>query len=315
MAVSVSFSDHMALKVVHVAASVRAGGAASALINLHTGLCNTGVDSSILTGDASPSGLNHTRIIKNPMDGVNRMVYRELIHCNRTPVSNTHFSFDAGGVFLHNEREVLEADVIHLHWVANYLTSSSLSALASLGKPVVWTLHDMRPFTGGCHFSAECKGFQRDCSSCPQLLPVLHSFPPRSQAAKTEVLNLLRPVFVAPSRWLANECASSSAASSCDVEVIPYGIDVSTFAPVVQREAKSRLGLDENARYVMLGAHSLEEKRKGGLLAQQVLQQVARDPSAAEPVSTGNWRVVSCGIGSLPVEEWHSQHLGYLSQQ
>ena len=233
----------MALKVVHVAASVGTGGAAAALLNLHNGLRQIGVGSSILAGNGQTAGARDVRIIGNPFDRLNQLVYSEVICRNRTPLSNTPFSFDAGGIFLNCEREVLEADVIQLHWIANFLNTSSLSALASLGKPVLWTLHDMRPFTGGCHYSAGCKSFQQGCESCPQLQPALHQFPPRAHIGQTEVVRLLQPVFVSPSRWLANECISSSVARSCRVEVIPYGIDSKAFAPMRQQDARRRLGL------------------------------------------------------------------------
>jgi glycosyltransferase involved in cell wall biosynthesis len=306
----------MDLKVVHLAASVGPGGAAAALLNLHKSLLQNGLESSILATNGETAGAERVRIIGSQFNGLNWLVYRELICRNRTSLSNTFFSFDAGGIFVNSEREVLDADIIHLHWVANFLTTSSLSALASLGKPVIWTLHDMRPFTGGCHFSAGCKGFQQECQSCPQLQPTLHHFPVRAHMGQTDVVRLLRPVFVAPSKWLANECMSSSVAGSCHVEVIPYGIDAKTFSPMPQQEARSRLGLDPEALYIMLGAHSLGEKRKGGLLAQQVLRELAHHLPSAESVSTGQWRVVSCGAEPFPLDPpWHAEHLGFLSEQ
>ena len=44
-----------------------------------------------------------------------------------------------------------------------------LRRLLDLGKPVVWTLHDTWPFTGGCHHSVDCEKFHSDCGGCPQL--------------------------------------------------------------------------------------------------------------------------------------------------
>ena len=306
----------MALRVVHLAASVGTGGAAIALLNLHKGLCQIGVGSSILAGNGHTAGAQNVRIIGNPFNRLNQMVYGEVICRNRTPLSNTPFSFDAGGIFVNCEREVLEADLIQLHWVANFLNTSSLSALASLGKPVLWTLHDMRPFTGGCHYSAGCEHFQQGCESCPQLQSALHNFPARAHMGQTEAVRLLQPVFVSPSRWLANECLSSSVARSCRVEVIPYGIDAKVFAPIDQKDARRCLGLDAEALYIMLGAHSLGEQRKGGLSAQQALRELARQASSAEFVSTGQWRVVSCGEEAFPLDApWHTEHLGYLSEQ
>ena len=45
-------------------------------------------------------------------------------------------------------------DIINLHWIrGGYFP---IEAIAKFNKPVVWTLHDMWAFTGGCHYSGEC---------------------------------------------------------------------------------------------------------------------------------------------------------------
>ena len=46
------------------------------------------------------------------------------------------------------------ADIIHLHWVAYFLNWPTFFKKNS--KPIVWTLHDCLPFTGGYHHD---KGF------------------------------------------------------------------------------------------------------------------------------------------------------------
>ena len=43
-----------------------------------------------------------------------------------------------------------DADVINLHWVADFLDYKSF--FEKNIKPVIWTLHDMNPFTGGEHY-------------------------------------------------------------------------------------------------------------------------------------------------------------------
>ena len=49
-----------------------------------------------------------------------------------------------------------EADIINLHWInGGFLSLKSLEKLSELNKPVVWTLHDMWAFTGGCHYNSE----------------------------------------------------------------------------------------------------------------------------------------------------------------
>ena len=51
-------------------------------------------------------------------------------------------------------------DVINLHWVEKLLSNNNLYNLTSSGKNLVWTLHDMKPFTGGCHYSSNCINFE-----------------------------------------------------------------------------------------------------------------------------------------------------------
>lgn len=58
--------------------------------------------------------------------------------------------------------------LIHLHWMPGVMNHQSVRTLLDSGRRVVWTLHDMNPFTGGCHHSHQCEQFTQTCSSCPQ---------------------------------------------------------------------------------------------------------------------------------------------------
>ncbi len=48
---------------------------------------------------------------------------------------------------------VKQADIIHLHWLANMLDYPSF--FKNNKKPVVWTLHDMNPFQGLFHYQED----------------------------------------------------------------------------------------------------------------------------------------------------------------
>ncbi len=57
----------------------------------------------------------------------------------------------------------LNPDIINLHWVEwGFL---QIETLPKFGKPLVWTLHDMWAFTGGCHYSQECDRYQGFCGA------------------------------------------------------------------------------------------------------------------------------------------------------
>ena len=38
-----------------------------------------------------------------------------------------------------------------------------------MGKPVIWTLHDSWPMTGGCHVRFGSEGFISGCGNCHEL--------------------------------------------------------------------------------------------------------------------------------------------------
>ena len=87
--------------------------------------------------------------------------------------------FDAHGLasrlatrrFVARLRE-LNPDVIHIHNIHGYFLNYKIlsRALAQMGKPVVWTVHDCWLYTGHCYHyaSAGCERWKTGCHHCPQ---------------------------------------------------------------------------------------------------------------------------------------------------
>jgi len=96
----------------------------------------------------------------------------------------------------------VDPDIIHLHWInAGFLSIGSLSAFE---KPIVWTMHDMWPITGGCHYAGRCRRFESNCGRCP----ALGSSRSRDLSRliwdkKSAVFDGLDLTVVTPSTWLA----------------------------------------------------------------------------------------------------------------
>src|SRR5690554_7779092 len=44
----------------------------------------------------------------------------------------------------------IDPDIVHLHWVTGGMLR--IEDVARIRAPVVWSLHDMWAFTGGCHY-------------------------------------------------------------------------------------------------------------------------------------------------------------------
>lgn len=158
---------------------------------------------------------------------------------------STLFKIDtaADGLPLHKLPAVREADVIMLNWInQGMLSIRGLHRLADLGKPIVWTMHDMWNLTGICHHAGECRGFlERECSNCPLLGKNPDGIPePKKRALDKNMgrrtfrrkLELYRrrlpdgrPVFhfIAISNWLARLAGNSPLfrESGVPVSVIP----------------------------------------------------------------------------------------------
>lgn len=62
-----------------------------------------------------------------------------------------------------------ENDISHLHWVAGFIEVPGNTDFLARKKKIVWTLHDLNLFTGGCHYADGCDKYLTQCGACPQL--------------------------------------------------------------------------------------------------------------------------------------------------
>ena len=275
------------------------------MLSLHQGLLSQGIESSIITagdvGGQSPWRADYHR----------KYAAELLVWSNRTELSNSHFSLDYLGKDLAGHHAIRQADVVHLHWVADFLTSESIRRLAALGKPMVWTLHDMRPFTGGCHFPAGCGGFRTDCSECPQLRSNYFHATKHALQAMSEALESQHITFVAPSSWIADRFKASSMGRRHEMRIIPYGVDTNLFVKQSRVLARKALGLTEEAQYILLASNSFAEKRKGLDLASEVLAKF-RLLSSQSSQPAQNVRLLFCGEATPEIPGWIADSVGFL---
>lgn len=120
-------------------------------------------------------------------------------------------------------------DVLHLHWMNGMSDLNTLPLDAS--TRVVWTLHDMNPFTGVCHHSFSCTNFEKTCEDCPAVRIPFRGLVVRNlERKKDAVTHLPNLRVVAPSSWLAEHARRSAVLGDFPIEVIPNPIDPAFFA-------------------------------------------------------------------------------------
>lgn len=165
--------------------------------------------------------------------------------------------FDAHGLasrlatrrFVARLRE-LNPDVIHIHNIHGYFLNYKIlsRALAQMGKPVVWTVHDCWLYTGHCYHyaSAGCERWKTGCHHCPQK----KAFPAsrlldRSRRnwedKKKAFCSIPELTLVTVSRWMKGEIARSFL-GGVRCEVIHNGIDLDTFRPSPSAETALAYG-------------------------------------------------------------------------
>ncbi len=302
------------MKVVHLSASDRVGGAARSAWRLHEGMLAVGCESRMLVVEASVPGSAISEIGGGNGDAGEGLIERYYLAHNRTERSNTHFSLSGRGLSVTKHPWVREADVVNLHWVAGMVAPAEVRGLVASGKRVVWTLHDQRAFTGGCHFSAGCRGYEADCAACPQLADDPCGLTGEQLAEAVRQLAGAGVTWVTPSVWLGDCLRASVVGRGERVETIPYGLDVEKFAPGERREAKIGLGLDPSVSYVCVGAHDLTERRKGADFLRDILRDLAVRSATAGRVKSGEWRVLAFGRDSKSVEHcgWRVDSFDYV---
>ncbi|MCK4678329.1 MAG: glycosyltransferase [Bacteroidales bacterium] len=245
------------------------GGAAKAAYRLNKGMNLIGINSTMLTRYKKS---DDPRVIKieqhlSKENLITKDIFSDIqinyINNNRTALSNTIFKIPYPGVSLKSHPVIINADIINLHWVADFLSVESIEELLSLGKPVVWTLHDQWPITGGCHYASGCNKYKTNCKGCPQLDDDPYYFP--SLVLKNKLRHLQKPnlSLITPSRWLADVANESKLFNNTDVRVIPNAIEDDIYFPADKESVRKELGIPTDNITLYFSSYSAKVKIKG----------------------------------------------------
>ncbi len=258
------------MKILQISTYDIRGGAARAAYRLHSGLLEIGEDSRMVVRFRSSKDSRVFPVVPGQKTedrltpfAIGEAIQKYCINVHRTDLSNTLFSFPYPGYDISGSDLVRTADVINLHWISFFLSPVTLKRLFDLGRPVVWTLHDQRPFTGGCHYSAGCVGYCEKCAVCPQLADNPFDLPEVFLKDKSELFKDANLTIVTPSRWMADCAMESRLFKGRRIEVIPNSLDTEFYRPIEKMAAKRDLGIANGTVVILFCAESGSERRKG----------------------------------------------------
>ncbi len=266
------------MKVVLLNSSDTEGGAARAAYRLHQGLQGIGVSSQMLVKNkksGEPNVIMSQKGIANKFDKIISTISNSPLRLY--PERNAAiFSPEWLPDSLAAKVEKIQPDIINLHWVCGgYM---QVESVPKFNKPLVWTLHDMWPFTGGCHYSEECDRYTKSCGSCPQLHSTKESDLSRwVWQRKAQAWKNLNLTLVTPSHWLAECAKSSSLLQEYPVNVIANGLDPEVYKPLNRLLLRESLNLPQNKQLVLFGAmQGTDDRWKGFPLLVPALQSLSK---------------------------------------
>lgn len=243
------------------------GGAARAAYRLHKSLLAQNIDSQMLVqtkdsddftvvGENSKieKGINK---IRPTIDG---LFVRSYKNKTQTFFSPAKFQFNN----IVKKINEINPDIVHLHWINGGMLT--IEDIGKINAPIVWSLHDMWAFTGGCHYNEECLGYEKECGNCK----VLGS--KKENDLSRKILNRKEKVYkqkknitiVGLSSWLY-ECSKKSTLLRDKKHInLPNPIDTNNFKPFNKEKARELCNLPKDKKLVLFGAvGATSDPRKG----------------------------------------------------
>lgn len=257
------------MKVVHLVIS-DCGGAAKAAIRLSQAVKRNGEESEVVVLEKRN---RNSDVVSFFPTKIHIYLWKALRHIikffwKKSMVQNKNqfFSFNGIGVSLKKNKKVREADILQIHWISNgYVTIDELLRYVNGGNKIVWTLHDMWAFTGGCHYTNMCEKYIDKCENCKctvgQNQNVL-----KQQMKKKQLFANDNVTVVGCSRWMCDCARNSSVMVKSNIVCLHNCIDTQIFKASEKnkiQKLKEELHILDTQNCLLIGAMDLHDKRKG----------------------------------------------------
>lgn len=147
---------------------------------------------------------------------------------------------------------VKEADIVHLHWVGDFLDYKSF--FSKVEKPIVWGMQDENPGLGGFHYEIWKKEATDSFKSFDDELIQL-----KCQTMK----NVKSMTMVVIASKLKEFAKRSKLLCNYPCVVINNGVEKEKFVPIPINIAREALNIPKDSRVFLFVAQNIHDKRKG----------------------------------------------------
>ena len=239
--------------ITHLVGGVKNSGAFKGANLLHNDLLKYNINSKIIYDEQNTKIKFLKSKLRQSIEKLPKILYPKR--------QNTSFSSSIIGYNFFNDKTYINSNIIHLHWINNGFFN--ISHLRKINRPIVWTIRDMWPFTGGCHYSLGCEKFISKCNRCPQLSSNknydLSTF---IQNRKGKYYNK-KIKFVVNSNWMNKMASKSSLLKNYEILTFFPSFDLNNFYEDKDKNYLNSLNINSNKKIILYGAQNIEAKYKG----------------------------------------------------
>ena len=163
----------------------------------------------------------YSNVLKNFFILIEKTLKTIFLHSPRETFTFNFFGFDLTKI-----KEYKEADIIHIHWLGEGFIN--LRSISKIKKPVVWTIRDMWPFTGGSHYTMDFEKYERGF-----LAKFVRRF--KKNCFKKNIH------FVTTSKWMKRIAEQSEILKNKKITQIDNNIDLKNFNSLSKDKARNNL--------------------------------------------------------------------------
>ena len=253
------------MKVVHLT-TIDKGGAFKAVKRISESMSQNGIESCIFVR-SNVAECDVNEIMTNNV----QVFFSKARNFLNLLLSSSDLCIDRVGYNISKNHYIVGADVVVLHWINSFISPYGIEKLLKTGKKVIWVMHDMYPFTGGCHYSLDCS--EQECRFCYMAKSKeLQCSIRKMMKIKRRISQYPNMHYVAISSWEYDVASTGLGLPSNRISMINNPIDVSVFKPLDRETLRMEAELN-GKKVVLFGADRMTDKVKGMQYIRDVIKR------------------------------------------
>ena len=245
------------MRIIHVTFST-SGGAGDIALSLQNFQSGVGFDSEIYS---LTSGDIRSVLFRRPFLFSSGLLDYFLI---KHPKTEGLFTLFRRGFNFRRSSLFAEGVILHIHWYPGVISLNQFMKFCKRSVPMLITLHDMHPITGGCHFSYECNNHRSKCENCPQVRKPFQRMVQRRYSRKSKIYRENPALgFTTPGPWLLEQLRISPISANIGSRLILNAVDVDVFKPRDSSKLREFHQIPSDAFVIGCCAVNIQDLRKG----------------------------------------------------